>query len=140
MHVLRQLHKALRPGGLLVDIHPQPQDPRVEIVHPEGSVSVGAIDWTVDSREIRDARKRLTEVVREGLFRLEKRRWFDLHMYHESVEAWLAHREERGQTSPIDDEVLRRARRELRPGEGRLAVIERIRASVLRRLDPDHPG
>ncbi|HEV3472036.1 MAG TPA: hypothetical protein VG408_02360 [Actinomycetota bacterium] len=134
MHVLRQLHKALRPGGLLLDIHPQPQDPRVEIVHPEGSVAVGAIDWTVDSREIRAARKRLALVMRDGLFRLEKRRWLDLRMYHESVAAWLAHREERGQTSPIPEEVLHRARRELRPGEGRVAVIERVRASALRRI------
>lgn len=136
MHVLRRLHKALKPGGLLIDIHPQPEDPRVEIVRAEGSVSVGAIDWTVDSREIRDARKRLARVIREGLFRLERRRWFDLAAYHESVDAWLAYRQERGHTSPIPDEVLRRARRELVPGEGRLAVIERIRASALRRVDP----
>jgi hypothetical protein len=137
VHVLRQLHRALRPSGLLLDIHPQPEDPRVEIVHPEGSVSVGAIDWTVDSREIRDARKRLAVIVREGLFRLENRRWFDLAAYHESVDAWLAYREDRGQTSPIPDEVLGRAHRELRPGEGRLAVIERIRGSAFRRVDPN---
>lgn len=140
MHVLRQLHKALKPGGLLLDIHPQPEDPRVEIVREDGSVTVGAVDWTVDSREIRDARKRLALVVHEGLFRLERRRWFDLIAYHESVDAWLARREERGHTSPIPHEVLGSARRELGSGAGRLAVIERIRASALRRLDPDHPG
>lgn len=140
MHVLRQLHKALKLGGLLLDIHPQPEDPRVVLVHPEGAVTIGAIDWTVDNQEIRDARKRLARVVREGFFRLESRRWFDLAAYHESVEAWLSRREERGQTSPIPEEVLRRARTELRPGEGRLAVVERVRASALRRVDPESPG
>jgi hypothetical protein len=135
VHVLRQVHGALRPNGLLLDFHPQPEDPRVEIVQSGDSVPIGAIDWTVDSREIRDARKRLAEVVREGLFRVVKRRWFDLAAYHESVDAWLAYREERGQMSPIPDEVLRRAHRELRPG-ARVAVIERIRATTLRRIDP----
>lgn len=131
--------RALRSGGLLIDLHPQPEDPRVEILQGGDSVLLGAVDWTVDSREIRDARKRLARVVREGSFRVEKRRWFELAAYHKSVDAWLAYREERGHTSPIHDEVLRRAHREMRPGD-RLAVIERIRASALRRIDPDERG
>lgn len=134
MHVLRQIHKALRPDGVLVDVHPQPEHPRVEVVRAEGSVRVGTIDWTEDNREIRAARRRLSAVQRQGLFRLERRRMFDLRAYHDSVDAWLEYRRERGATSPIASGTVGAARRELRSGSGRLVVIERVRASALRSL------
>ena len=133
MHVLRQIHKTLRPDGLLLDIHPQPEDPRVEIERDGQSVRIGTIDWTQDKKEIRDARKRLQAIQREGLFRIERRRLFDLRAYHESVDAWLEYRADKGCSSVVTPSVLRAARRELRSGRGRVVVIERVRATALRR-------
>ncbi len=135
MNVLRQIHKTLRPRGLLLDIHPQPENPRVEIERAGRSIRVGTIDWTQDSKEIREARKRLETIRREGLFRLERRRFFDLRAYHESVDSWLEYRREKACSSVVSSSVLRAARRELRSGGGRVVVIERVRASALRRLD-----
>ncbi len=135
MHVLSQIHEALRPDGVLVDVHPQPEHPRVVIVRREGAVAVGRIDWTEDNREIRAARRRLSAVQRQGFFRLERRRTFELRAYHESVDAWLEYRRDRGETSPIAPGTLLAARRELRSGGGSLVVIERMRASALRPLD-----
>ena len=134
MHVLRQLHKALRPRGVLLDIHPQPEHPRVGIVHGRQVTPVGALDWTEDIREIRDARKRLASVQRAGLFRTEKRRVFTMRMYHDSVDAWLEFRHDRGATSIVPAHVLRAARREMRSAGGVLMVTERVRASVLRHI------
>ncbi|MQA99265.1 MAG: hypothetical protein GEU78_03080 [Actinobacteria bacterium] len=125
----------MRPHGVLIDIHPQPEDPRVEIVGRDGSISVGRVDWTVDSRVIRDARKRLAAVQREGLFRLERRRMFEFRMYHDSVDAWLEYRRDRDTTSVIPARLLRAARREMRAEGSRLVVVERARASALRRMN-----
>ncbi len=136
MHVLRQIHKALRAGGVLLDVHPQPEDPRVEILRGDRSKPVGVIDWTADSRDIRDARTRLASMQRAGLFHLERRRIFEIRIYHESVEAWLEYRRERGSSSVIHPDVLRAARRGMRGPGSRLVIRERIRASVFRRSDP----
>ncbi|MFN2491064.1 MAG: hypothetical protein ABR529_15305 [Actinomycetota bacterium] len=135
MHVLRQIHKALNPLGLLLDIHPQPEDPRVEIERADQTVPIGRIDSTEDNQEIREARKRLALIQCEGLFRLEGKRFFDLRVYHESVDAWFEYRREKGATSVVAPSVLRAARRELRSGEGQVVVIERVRASALRRCE-----
>lgn len=134
MHVLRQLHKTLRPDGVLLDIHPQPEDPRVVIVGNGRRNMIGELDATIDNQEIRDARKRLVSVLRSGLFRTEERRIFSFHKYYESVEEWLELRRERGSTNIIPSGVLRAARRELRAEGTQLAVATRIRATVLRRL------
>jgi len=135
VHVLRQIHYALRPDGVLVDLHPQPQHERVEVVRHGGVIAVGTVDWTEDNREIRAARRRLAAVQRQGLFRLERRQMFDLRIYHDSVDAWLEYRRDRRETNPIASGTLRAALRELESRGGRLVCTERIRASSLRRLD-----
>jgi hypothetical protein len=122
-------------NGVLMDVHPEPEHPRVEVVRRERAVAVGSIDWTEDNRQIRAARRRLSAVQRQGFFRLERRRMFDLRAYHDSVDAWLEYRRDRGATSPIASGTLLAARRALRSGGGSVVVIERIRASALRRLD-----
>jgi hypothetical protein len=124
---------------VLLDIHPLPEDPRVAIVGRDRSTPVGEIDWTVDSQEIRAARKRLASVQREGLFETERRRMFEFRMYHDSVDAWLEYRRARDATSVIPPPVLRAARREMRAEGSRLVVAERVRATALRRIDPPEP-
>lgn len=139
MHVLRQIHKALRPAGVLVDIHPQPEGLRIKIESADRSIPIGTIDGNDDSRSIRQARRRLAAVQREGLFCLEGRRIFDLRSYHESVEAWMEYDRDHGYTSVIPPELLRRTRQALRSEGGKIVLIEPVRASALRRLESD-PG
>ncbi len=134
MHVLRQLHQALRPAGVLLDIHPEPQHPRVEIVRGNHSTPVGSLDWTQDIRDIREARERLVSVQRAGLFRVEGRRLFTFRIYHDDVDAWLAFREEHDSTNVVPPDVLRAARREMRAPGATLAVLERARATALRHV------
>ena len=136
MHVLRQIHKALRPGGVLLDIHPQPKDVRIEVVSANRSTPIGTLDGSEDHHSIRKARKRLLAVQREGPFRLEGRRTFDLRIYHESVEAWLEFHRDQGYgcISELPPEVLRRTRRALRSEGGEIVLIEPVRASALIRI------
>lgn len=134
MHVLRQIHKALRPNGILLDVHPQPEDPRVEIVHEHETQPVGTIDWTQDSRDIRSARRRLSRLQAEGLFQLDRRVIFEVAMYHDSVDSWLTFRRERGATSVLTADLLRAARRRMRKKGSRLVVRERVRATTFWRV------
>lgn len=134
MHVLRQLHKTLRPDGVLLDIHPQPEDPRVVVVRAGRSIPIGALESAEDNAEIRQARKLLASVQRAGLFRTERRSIFTFRKYHDTVDAWLEHRRDRNATSIIPTEVLRAAKREMRAEGTALVVVDRVRASALRRV------
>lgn len=136
MHVLKQIHRALRPDGVLLDLHPQPKEVQVEVVTLNRTITIGTLDGSEDHRSIRNARKRLLAVQREGHFRLEGRRTFDLRIYHESVEVWLEFHADQGYgcISDLPNELLRRARRALRSEGGRIALIEPVRASTLHRL------
>lgn len=136
MHVLREVHKTLKPNGLLLDVHPQPEDPRVEVLYQDEFVPVGNIDWTNDSREIRQARRRLAGLQRAGLFVLDRRRRFEARSYYESVDTWLEHRREHGWTSVIPPQVLRDARGLMRAGGRAVVVREKVRASLFRRATP----
>lgn len=135
MHVLRQIHRALKPGGLLLDLHPQPADPRSEVVGGARAVGIGVVHSESDSIDIREARKRLAGVQRAGLVHLERRRMFEIRFYHDSVDAWIAYRRERQESGTISPNVLRAARNEMRNKGRRLVIRERIRASRLRRVD-----
>lgn len=135
MHVLRQLHKTLRPGGVLLDIHPQPTHPRVAVFISGRAIPIGSLDATEDNSDIRAAQKRLVSVQRAGLFRTERRTRFAVRTYHDSVDAWLEYRREREATNIIPPEVMRAAKREMRAEGATLAVISRIRAGALRRVE-----
>lgn len=133
VHALREIHRSLRPRGVLLDIHPQMQHPSVE-VHREGrAIAVGTIDWTEDNREIRGARTRLARLERDGLFRTKRRVRFDMLARFRSVDGWLRYRAERAYSSPVPADTVRRARREMARG-GELVTRTHIRGSRLRRL------
>lgn len=135
VHVLRQIHKSLRTKGLLLDIHPLPEDPQVEVVGPKRARSVGALQRHEDSRDIRAARRRFALVAAEGAYGLERRRIFHSRSYHESVASWHEYRDQHGATSVIPPAVLRAVEREMRSPQTKLVVDQRVRASIYRRLD-----
>lgn len=134
MHVLREVHKALRPKGILLDMHPVPQDVQIEVVHDRETQAVGTVGDPKDSRDVRRARRRLSALQAQGLFNLESRAFFDMSIYNDSVDAWLEYRRERGETGILTKELLRNARRAMRKKGAQLVVRERIRASSLRRI------
>ena len=74
MHALRHVHRVLKPGGTLVDMHPVTEE-RVE----SDGIVVGVIlepDWiTVD---LPNSEAALRETVREGLYALEAESEYDV--------------------------------------------------------------
>lgn len=134
MHALERIHLSLRAEGVMLDIHPQPENIRIE-VWQEGKVEpLGPIDDEEDIRDIRQARARLSLVERRGWFITERRKTFDLLEHYPTVEDWLERRVLEGATSIIPEGLLDSARHLLTTGGGELIKREPIRASLLRRL------
>lgn len=134
VHALKKIHDSLRPTGVMLDIHPQPENTRVE-VWQEGRVeSLGPIDDEDDIRDIRQARSRLNLVERRGWFITQRRRTFDLLEHYPTVESWLERRAWEGGTSIIPEGMLDSIHHLLASGGGEIVKREPIRASLLRRL------
>jgi hypothetical protein len=70
VHALRQIHRALVPGGILLDIHPIPPSARAEV----GGVSLGEFDDEEFFEIVRATEKPLAE---SDLFELEEEVEFD---------------------------------------------------------------
>lgn len=86
VHALEEIHRLLKPPGVLIDIHPVSETSPVEIhqngkINPVGELSVP--QWCVDYQQ---ADKALTEIVQRGLFAVELERVFDSLTHYVSVD------------------------------------------------------
>jgi len=135
VHALRELHTALRPLGVLLYIHPEPQHVTVEIrrATAEETIAVGQVDQTQDIGEITSAQEALNQVVAEGFFVLERELTFEFVRHFDSVETWLAYRAERKSSGTIAAETLARSRALLAQAPGELCVRGRVRAARYRK-------
>jgi hypothetical protein len=123
----------LRPGGILLDLHPEPEHNRIQ-VHASGRVhDIGLLDDTAYIRDVHAGREVVDSLVRAGLFTREREVVFE-HVAHASdVEAWLSHRAEAGSRSILDPQIVERARALLAEGDGEILVIGRGYAARLGR-------
>lgn len=134
VHALRQIHHSLSPNGILLDVHPQPVDSRIEIRTPERVHDLGEIDQWEDHREIEAARARLELVVRDGLFAPESSDFFELQEHHDSVASWQERWAYEDYRLIAPPGMLESAERLLSSGDGALVIKEQVRATRLRRL------
>jgi hypothetical protein len=133
VRALRNLHTALRPQGILLDVHPEPENTTVEIRRADQTINLGQIDQSQDRDEINVARAALRQTLTEGLFVLEDERSFDFVSHFDSVEDWLAWREKRQSSGVIAEDVIARGRALLAQAPGELLVHRRIHAARYRR-------
>ncbi len=135
MHVLSKVHCSLRPGGVLLDTHPEPEHPSVEVRLAEGrGVPVGSIDASSLISNIHAARASLGQLIASGRYRAAPELNFEFLAQHASVDAWLAYREHQEATSKVGDQVIAHARTALAESPGVVVVRERSRALSLTRL------
>lgn len=138
MHALRRIHRALRSGGVLLDVHPEPGDYALELLRPGAPPEpLGWLRHVSDQvPRILDARAELARVVAEGLFAREERRRFEVSRYAERREDWdafLAH--PRIQGPDVDTARLAAALASLDEDAGaRIVGRTSSRAERLRRL------
>lgn len=94
VHALSSVLRALKPGGVLVDIRPLPGDhPLLEIQHP-GSLRgfpCGVIDETDDGIEYRLAAEAAAFAVASGWFDLEERWQIEFRRHAASLDDLLAY-------------------------------------------------
>lgn len=104
MHALRRIHKALVPGGILLDMHPVPPSARAEV----GGATLGDFEDAEFFRIIAGTEGELDRTVRKGLFTPETEIQFDwLERYErgedllEDVKTWEGCRVPRGVATRI---------------------------------------
>lgn len=121
---------------MLLDIHPEPEWPDLE-VHRNGQVSVvGQLDTSSNAAKVLVARVLRSSVVEEGRFALERTREFEFLYHFSSVDDWLSYMADRWDDAVINPSLVTRARDLLREAPGEVIIRERVHAARLRRADP----
>lgn len=135
MNALSTLHGALRPGGLLLDVHPEPAPRWIEMHLGSQVLPVGQVNTADQIERVMIARSALQTTVDAQLFAHEQERTFDFLYHFASVDAWLNYMTEHGHEAQIGAEVIARAR-ELSPrqGSGELCMRRAVRAARFRRV------
>ena len=133
MNALRRIHGSLREDGVLLDIHPQPENSRIEVWENGRIHHLGEVDQHEDHEEIVAARSHLRAFERDGLFRTEQSAVFELLEYHPSVESWQGRWDCEGYRLVAEPNLLRTARALLQNSSAELVIREPVRASRLSR-------
>ncbi len=69
MDALRKVHRSLRPGGLLLDVHPQPKPSPIEVRTYARRTDLGQLEYSPDFiRTISSADEALASLDRGGTF------------------------------------------------------------------------
>lgn len=119
---------------MLLDIHPEPEHPRVQ-VHSAGQVhDLGQVDFSPYIRDIRAGRGIIEQLVQDGLFVREGQAVFENIGHAGDVDSWLTHRAESASRSILAPEIVDRAQALLASGDGELLVLNHGYASSLRRV------
>ena len=135
MHVLQEIHRWLRTDGVLLDLHSEPEQPRVEVyVDRIPRAYLGLVDNSSTVGNIHRARATLAAIVEEGWFTTGSSSVFDFASHFPRVDDWLRYRQDRRSTSIVDPAIIERARETLAEvPSGELRVSERLRATRLDR-------
>ncbi|MGH8946166.1 MAG: hypothetical protein ACRDVL_08455 [Acidimicrobiia bacterium] len=134
VHALRHTHQTLAPNGILLDLHPEPVNSRIEVWQGDRIHELGEVDQHEDHREIEAARSRLDSLVDEGLFSPEETDYFEATEHHDSVASWQEKWAKEGYGLVAPPGMLASAARFLSSGGGELVIKEQVRATRYRRL------
>ncbi len=114
VHALEEIHRLLRPGGSLIEIHPALEFPFLQVVsnaEPRSREDDPGFDYEDD---LRAAERAVATVVDRGRFVLEERRRFELRTHASSVQELRDHWAVTGAYDPEEKaEVLVRRRDEM---------------------------
>ena len=126
MHVLRKIHRALRPQGLLLDVHPL----GLEFAVRAGSRGLGFVDTRRFAEVLEAMNRSLEQTVSEGLF--EELRTLRRHVAERFDDAAEALEEADGWEHLRMPAALRR--RLQKADETPVEFVDTVRYRLLRRL------
>ncbi len=136
MRALRNIHTALRPGGVLLDVQPARRS-RLELHLPGGEILVaGEIDESPGYEALGAALHALRSVVAEGLFAFEAEREFQYLYHFDGLDEWQQHMAEQWHRARVSPELVAHARELIAANPaGALRISRTLRAARLRRLE-----
>src|SRR5919201_2747499 len=145
VHALEEIHRLLRPAGVLSVIHPSLEAPPLVEVRSSGSASFSEEDPGYDYEDdLRHAEEAVATAVERSMFRLDDRRRFELRTHAESVKElrdyWTVYDaydpEEKEETlARLQDEMYARAATALEVAAGDTEVIY-VEPATMSRLTP----
>jgi hypothetical protein len=132
VHALEITHGLLKEGGLLIDIHPTGDPPRIE-AHVGGEVRLaGHLDETDGFVEYFNADDALVEVIRRGLFVFEREGLFTFKTHAPTIKELVEFIKAEWSDSVVHEETIERAAKLMgEPGEDREIVL-REKARIAR--------
>jgi hypothetical protein len=120
---LRRAHSALRPGGVLLDLHPTASDVPVEV----GMRVTGRVDTGDGLRRHTAAANALAQSLAARLFALERTLTFDFFTYGDSIDELRDYIADNWREARIRTDAVERTRDALRDARG---VKPRVREHV----------
>jgi hypothetical protein len=84
VHALQNIHRLLKPGGSLIDIHPFADEPLIEI-HQGEKIAFTERLPAYSVEDIQQAENALAHVIQHCWFTVERAREFDFRIYASSV-------------------------------------------------------
>ena len=133
---LRNVHRSLRPDGLLLDVHPQPQPSLIEVLTGTHTADLGQLEYSPSFiRTMSNADEALASLDRDGTFRNEREEEFLLRHHFESLAEWQDYMAKEAQYYlPPDATVIETIGQELATAGAELVLREWVRASRFRPL------
>ena len=135
VHALEQVHNLLKPGGYLIDIHPNGEMVEFYASIDGGEQFIGYMHESDNYIEYRQADEAIQAVLEQGLFQLESTGEFDFRDYADSFDELKTFLDENWSDAVITEDVLVRAR-EMESEHGLYPSIlrEQVKVGVLKRL------
>ncbi len=107
VHALEKIHGLLQPDGALVDIHPSPEPPSIQVRIAGRVHDAGWLRETDDYLEYEQADQALAQVIERGWFKLERKTRFRFTTHAPSLDDLRHHLESEWQDAFIEDSTAR---------------------------------
>ena len=129
------MHRSLRPGGVLLNVHPQPQPSPIQVRTDAGEEDLGQLEYSPDFIfTMSKADTALASLERDGTFRKERKGEFLLLHHFESLAEWKDYMvKEADYYVPPDATMIEAIGRGLATAGAELVLREWVLASRFRR-------
>jgi hypothetical protein len=130
------VHRSLRSGGLLLDVHPQPKPSPIEVQAGSSTIDLGQLEYGADFvGNMSTAEEVLASLVRGGAFTSEREEEFLLRHHFDSLADWQDYMEKEAEYYLQPDATMIEAiGRGMATAGAEIVLKEWVRASRLRRL------
>ncbi len=134
VHALEKIHQLLEPDGRLLDLHPTGDPPPIGVRIGQQTTLVGWMQETDGFIEYAQASDALAQVIRRGLFAIEREGTFEFVTYADSVFEWREYLAKEWKDAILDAAIAARAEELLSaPGPDRALILrEQVRIARLK--------